>query len=681
MSWAMVASAAIGTVKAAAYSAAGSALTSALTSSGGGGGTGGTVKIDPIDIEKVLKSTAKGFEEATPAMIRAEEAMRPAMQRQALEDARTALMGADPALREERDIAEAAVKALEVGLSKATAEIRAKESEIESTTFNVEDQKEEWEKTRILYQDELKATDKLQTEYEDYTSDFGKLKDFKNKYYPLVEMSGLQRGKLKKSTKGIFATDITRLEKLDANWKTALADALVIEEKLGESYADAGKRYDWLETQAEEAGFKDATSYLDDLEKNYTEGIGTLDDEIAAQPEDVDAYEPYIRAEKAFNENKRVELGELANQIENLKKTGQFSDENYEALKGEFEDTAAAVLEGSPGILDLAEYSVTRQAGVGERLKEAALKNEFRIMQELAPKLVEMYRETNLPAAALANLVKEQADLMIKEPNRSFSDQQVALTELRKNLGLSPDKKALETKVADAVSTFIDQKSLGSPQIQTDLSAKVGSLMSGPSAGEAEKALYGAAFDEQGARRGPSLEAQKLSTFGQGQLASELAARGPSAAETALLAAGGAAPGGAAQAEELSKFGIDQLAATARPAGAAEKALLAAAQRPTEATGLAQFGADQLAATGRTASPVETALGTAAADRLGFEQRLAGMGETDIRTAAQALLGQAAGGPSAVQQNVQAQALLDIAEGVRGASSTEQALRQAAETG
>ena len=502
-----------------------SALGSYMGSKGSGGssGSGGSGGLESVDIAEALKGAAQGFKEATPYMIDAEKAMRPAMQDLALSESKRALMGGDSALREERDTAEAAVEALKAGLSAATSEIRTKLSEVKSASFNVETQREEWKATRINLQDELVKTTDLKSEFDTSAAkaatDRKTFSDFRKQHSELINPL---TGKLKTA---FLASQRPTPEVQKKYYIAKNAQARITKHE---------QDYGWLETQAEEAGFKDATSYLDDLEFNYDRDVGILTDEIAARPEDIATYEPYIRAETAFNEKKEADLGVLASQIENLKKTGQFSDDNYEVLKGEFEDAAAAVLEGSPGILDLAEYSINRQAGVGERLKEAALKNEFRIMQELAPELVEMYRETNKPAVALADIVSEQADLMIKEPNRSFSDQQVALTELRTNLGLSPNNEALETKVAAAVSTFIDQKSLGSPQIQKDLSAKVGSLMSGPSAGRAEDALFGAAFDEQGARRGPSAEAQTLSTFGQGQLAPELAARGPSAAESAL---------------------------------------------------------------------------------------------------------------------------------------------------
>jgi len=641
MSWAMVASAAITTV-------------GVVASKPSGGGTGGTAKVDPIDIEKVLKSTAKGFLAATPAMIEAEKAMRPAMQDLALDDARRALMGGDAALRTERDTAEAAVTALKAGLSAATAEIRTKLSEVKSTSFNVETQREEWKGTRIILQDELVKTTDLKSEFDTsaakVATDRKTFSDFRRQHSALINPL---TGKLKTS----FLANQQPTDEVKKKYDIAKA----AQSRITKHEQD----YGWLETQAEEAGFKDATSYLDDLEKKYGRDIGILTEEIAARPEDIATYKPYIRAETAFNEKKEADLGTLASQIENLKKTGQFSDENYEVLKGEFEDAAAAVLEGSPGILDLAEYSINRQAGVGERLKEAAAKNEFRIMQELAPELVEMYRETNKPAVKLADIVSEQAKLMIDSPNRSYTDQQKDLTTLRGTLGLPPVEDSLEAKVAKSVSDFIDKESLGSPQIQKQLSDKVGSLMAGPAAGEAEKALYGAAFDAPGVRKGPSAEAQALSAFGQEQLRGA-EVRDPSPAEEALgLTAEG------------------RLAAQQRAAGAGEEAI---AQKGLEMLGQAQAGPSAvqqamvgaattgLAAPVREASETEQALRQAAQQGLIAEQRGAGLGEQALTQAGLGMLGRQAPEPSQVQKTMSDAAIRDMGAGVRGASEVEQAL-------
>jgi len=623
--------------------------------SGGSGGSGGTGEMESIDIGEVLKGTAKGFEGAVPSIISAEEAMRPAMQDLALSDARRALMGGDAALRTERDTAEAAVNALEAGLSKATSEIRTKISEIESTSFNVETQREEWEKTRINLQDELVKTTDLQSAFDTASAtvdtDRETFKKFRQQHSALINSL---TGKLKTS----FLSGKQPTGELEDKYNIA---------KAAQSRITKYERdYGWLELQAEEAGAKDATSYLASIEEAYNRDIGILTEEIAARPEDIDTYEPYIRAETAFNEKREADLGVLANQIENLKKTGQFSDENYEVLKGEFEDAAAAVLEGSPGILDLAEYSINRQAGVGERLKEAAAKNEFRIMQELAPELVAMYRKTNEPAVKLADIVSKQAQLMIDNPDTPYTDQQEALTKLRGTLGLPPDEDSLEAKVAAEVSGFIDKESLGSPQLQKDLAAKVGSLMGGPAAGEAEKALYGAAFDEPGVRKGPSAEAQALSAFGQEQLAPGLAARGPSPAETAL---GVTAEG--------------RLAAQQRAAGAGEEAI---AQRGLEMLGQAQAGPSAvqqamagaattgLAAPVREASETEQALRQAAQQGLVAEQRPAGVREQALTQAGLGMLGGQAPVVSPVQQAMAQAAIRDMGAGVRGASDVEQAL-------
>jgi hypothetical protein len=635
------------------------------SSKGGGGTDGGDIgRPKPIDIAELFKATAKGFKEAAPDIIEAEKAMRPAMQDLALDDARRALMGGDAALRTERDTAEAAVTALEAGLSMATSEIQSKMTEVRSRSFNVEVQRDEWNTHKRFIEGEKKKTNDLLSNFlsekESAKADSSKLGKFKTSYPTLIDSS---TGKLKKENE-VSIEEYNRLGASGRPWRDALESALAAEKNLVEW--DSGKKYDWLEKQAAQENFKDVTSYLRNLDGKYTRDINTLTSEIGAEGEDIATYEPYVRAKQNFDEKKEADLGVLASQIENLKITGQFSDENYEVLKGEFEDAAAAVLEGSPGILDLAEYSINRQAALGERLKEAAAKNEFRVMQELAPELVEMYRETNKPAVTLADIVSEQAKLMIDSPNRSYTDQQKDLTKLRGTLGLPPVEDSLEAKVAKSVSDFIDKESLGSPEIQKQLSDKVGSLMAGPAAGEAEKALYGAAFDAPGVRKGPSAEAQALTKFGETQLAPELAARGPSEAEKAL---GITAKGG--------------LTALLREAGLGEEAI---AQKGLEMLNQVQAdpsavqGAMATAATGglgadlRGASVTEQALGTAARGGLTQAQRTAGLGEQALTQAGLGMLGRQAPEPSQVQQTMADAAIRDMGAGARGASPLETAL-------
>ena len=72
-----------------------SALGSYMGSKGSGGssGSGGSGGLESVDIAEALKGAAQGFKEATPYMIDAEKAMRPAMQDLALSESKRALMG------------------------------------------------------------------------------------------------------------------------------------------------------------------------------------------------------------------------------------------------------------------------------------------------------------------------------------------------------------------------------------------------------------------------------------------------------------------------------------------------------------------------------------------------------------------------------------------------------------
>ena len=578
-------------------------------------------EIKPIDIGASITQAATGYESAAPAMIRTEETLRPAMQKLALADAKISLLGGTPELLAARDEAQSLLDVQQEGRRVAETAILDKIKEIENREFNVENQRARWETAKGDYETHLTGTDNLIKASKDQDV----LNNFKRDYPELLD----NRGNPKTSVTKQQAKSVDQAGR-DAHKKASTASNSI--KRLPEGTLQILEN--WRKTEAgTDTGT--ITSQRDELErlgkiKTGLEGsIRTVTSELAGTDAEISAYK-----REAFEGETKLLVNAQNEEIKLLKNSGQFSDKEIGDLQNNLQTASDAVLAGSPGMLDLAEYAVQRQAAVGEKLKRAAAENEFHTIQEIAPELVEMYRESDPGSVDLADLAADRAKEMILRKDAGYTEQQTSLKELRKSIGLPPDPDSLETKVQSAVSDLIEQKTLGSPEAQQSLTAQVGALISGPAQGAAEKKLleaYG---------KGPSAEAQKLSTFGQ-----------------------------------------EQMAAEAPPVSAAETALIGAAARPTEATELKEFGADQMAATGRTASPVETALGTAASDRLGYEQREAGTGEGAIAQKGIDLLGQTQADPSTVQQAMATAATGGLEAPVREASETEKALGTAARGG
>jgi hypothetical protein len=527
-------------------------------------------EIIPVDIAQSLRDSAIGYRDAAPDIILAEETLRPAMQKLALADAKIALLGGTPELREERDAAQAALDAQTTAKSEAESAIRANIATIENRKFDVAAQKAKWETAKRGYETYEKDTKNLIKVSEDQDA----LEGFKRDNPQLWDNRGNFRTTARKSWSD---------EVVDAHEK--VSDILTFLDDLPAGTLPILENFRKSE---DTTGPEDEQRRLGEIQKGLERSIETVTTELAGTDAEISAY----KREEFEGETKLLADAEYK-KIDQLAQSELFGDAEIERLRGDLQKASDAVLEDNPGMLDLAEYAVERQGAVGEKLKRAAAENEFHTIQELAPELVEMYREADPGSVELADLASKRAQQMIDRPERGYSEQQTAMKQLRKDVGLAPVGGPLGADVERETRDLLGQGAITTPTpAMQAVRAQIGGLIKGPAQSYTEKALH---------------------------------------------EAGRAAPAGATQAEALSDFGIGQLAATATPAGAAETALLAAAQRPTEATGLAQFGTDQLAAIGRTASPVETALGTAAESRLNAQQREARAGLTPGISAEEAI--------------------------------------------
>ena len=522
-------------------------------------------KIEPVNVYKALTDTARAYRDAAPNIVQAEKAIRPEMQKLALADASTALLGDSRQARQDSAAAQAALDEARGERVTLEREIQARIDEIENRKFNPETER-----------------NRLRQQKEDYLGFIG---DTQKQQRELQKTAGLDDG------------------------------------DIADNAAKAKK--------------------LDDVIADYKQAIGVMDAEIAGGDD-------YLTTEfkKDFDDRNQQDLGKIKLELDNLKTTGALSDEAIEQLEGNATAAADAVLDSNPGMVDLADYAVKRQFETGQELKKAAADNEFSTIARLAPDLVELYRDSDPGSVDIAELASDKATEMIQRPEMLASEPQTALRDLRTQVERTTPGGALGREVQQATSDMLGQGELTTPTaVMQQVRDQVSNLIGGPAT---------------------------------------------SAAEQALLSAGGAAPGGAAQADALSRFGQAQLGATQAPASALETALGTAAQQQLGATqgdpsaaqrAMAGAATRDIAATERGASETERALSQAAQTGLGAGPRAEGSREQALTQAGLDLLQQQAGGPSAVQDAMSAQAMQNMQAGVRGASELEQALGLSAMSG
>jgi predicted nucleic acid-binding Zn-ribbon protein len=180
---------------------------------------------------------------------------------------------------------------------------------------------------------------------------------------------------------------------------------------------------------------------LRQLESDYVGYVGMGDENQAAFQQTLDT----IRAELEFDdaqleerfgasqqERRETEIQNLANELTTLKDSGALSDDAIANLEANFETAADAVLSENPGMLELSRMAVESQFEVGEKLKKAAAENEFRTISELAPDLVDLYRQVDPASTSLADLASKRAEQLA---SGTPSTAQTGLAELAESIG------------------------------------------------------------------------------------------------------------------------------------------------------------------------------------------------------------------------------------------------------
>jgi hypothetical protein len=438
---------------------------------------------------------------------------------------------------------------------------------------------------------------------------------------------------------------------------------------------------------------------LRQLESDYVGYVGMGDENQAAFQQTLDT----IRAELEFDdaqleerfgasqqERRETEIQNLANELTTLKDSGALSDDAIANLEANFETAADAVLSENPGMLELSRMAVESQFEVGEKLKKAAAENEFRTISELAPDLVDLYRQVDPASTSLADLASKRAEQLA---SGTPSTAQTGLAELAESIGARAPGGPLGQQVQAGAAELMGREAMGPTAEQQTVAQQIGQLLQGPQAGAAEQALLRAAG------QAPSAEAQALGQFGQRAL--EAGPRGASDVERALqqqtlrqLGFQAAGPSAEEQAIQEQILGLARSAGTLTPEQerrVAQEALALSARQGREmdisaAAGIAGrtsearrqdqvsdlmaaqqlLGQQQAMQQARTAEELQ---------RMGMGGQMAGTTEAmaQQRLAEQRAMQQMGVGATGTAAQLQAQQAGLSQEALRGAGSLEQA--------
>lgn len=345
-----------------------------------------------------------------------------------------------------------------------------------------------------------------------------------------------------------------------------------IDEIEGREFSAEGERERLRSLRNDYLGFigdTDRNTSISDEEKEniknqYRQTIETIEAELEFSDDRLTE-----RFGQQFKDKQERDLEAVANELNSLKESGDLSDASLASLEQTFNTAADAILEENPGLVELSQRAVESQFELGEKLKKAAANNEFETISELAPELVDMYKNADPASRDLANIATQRAEqLSTGTPTQA----QTSLSELATRVG------ARDTGVGGAQETL---------------------QAAGANLGQAQDALGNLAQDVSNRTIG-------------GQL-------GESARAGAQELMGREAMGQTADQQTVA--GQIQQLLQGPQAGAAEQRLLEAAARPAsaEAQALSQFGQQALQGGQRAASDVEQTLQQQALQQLGFQ--------------------------------------------------------------
>jgi hypothetical protein len=215
-------------------------------------------------------------------------------------------------------------------------------------------------------------------------------------------------------------------------------------------------------------------------------------------------------------------------QITELETEGYATPENIEELRKNLDAAERTALETYPGLLDLANESVKRQAETGREIQRAAQQGEIANLIDLAPDVVDAYRAADEGSVALADLAKIKAESLINptELSDDRKDIDIRLRELTDTARVSaaPSRGTLETGIAD----LLGQAGIDSSALRTTLETRAPGLLDALGVGAAESALLsrggiGSPYEEPAAATklltaadlGRPAEAGELQALGQ----------------------------------------------------------------------------------------------------------------------------------------------------------------------
>ena len=179
----------------------------------------------------------------------------------------------------------------------------------------------------------------------------------------------------------------------------------------------------------------------------------------------------------------------LTSQIEALSVDGYATPENIEELRQNLDAAERTALETYPGLLDLANESVKRQAETGREIQRAAQEGEIANLIDLAPDVVEAYRDADEGSVALADLAKTKAEGLINptvlsDERKAIDTNLRALTETART-SAAPSRGTLET----GITTLLGQAGIDPSALRTTLESAAPGLLNALGVGDAESAL------------------------------------------------------------------------------------------------------------------------------------------------------------------------------------------------
>ena len=500
-------------------------------------------RITPVNVQESTQQYIDAMTRSAPAIATAEKTIRSSMQEQAMVDLVDTLMGPQGAAATEAR--GAAVDARKVAreqyqsaldVESSVAKINKQIAELE--TFDIEKQigrlnAEKDENTRKKTQFEGLSQTSL-----DEVWGFMPLgnpdnltpEDLVNNYEKSIDTDAVLRVPLSGAYLNEVTTDISRIDTtLDRFKRNKMTNPTLEKQKIEkQKELDEGR----IANPDEEKKIRDlitnyrtAETAIPALDQNNT----IIQNQLDFQEADPEGLEKYYKEKKLYDpdsklwysmereENGRIpavraglitkegaegfinnssfeaQIADKKNvfetQITNLETDGYATPENIEELRQNLDAAERTALETYPGLLDLANESVKRQAETGREIQRAAQQGEIANLIDLAPDVVEAYRAADEGSVALADLAKTKAEGLIN-PTVLSDDRKAIDVKLREltetaRTSASPSRGTLET----GITTLLGQAGIDPSALRTTLESAAPGLLNALGVGDAESAL------------------------------------------------------------------------------------------------------------------------------------------------------------------------------------------------